>query len=104
MSNSNTEPTLAEIAQQLTEMRSYTKEQFAETRAEIAQLKATVEKLDSRLFDFTMRVVSVNQSAFYSVGLAILSAASPKGQAALGGIAFVVARVSSGSGLHFCQR
>lgn len=79
MTNGNTKPTLADIAQKIIKLRSYTKEQFAETRTGIAQLEATVEQLDSRFFDFTMRVVSVNQSTFYSVGLALLSAASLKG-------------------------
>lgn len=54
---------------------------------EIKAVKTAVEKLDSRLFERGMRIVTVNSSAFFGVGIALLSAA----------IVFVVARISGGS-------
>ncbi len=50
-------------------------------------IEKKIETLDSRFFDFSMRIVSANSSAFWGVGIALLSAA----------IAFVVARVSGGN-------
>lgn len=81
MTNGNTEPTLANVVQQLTAIQ----QEQAEIKKEVVAIRQQLDKLDGRFFDFSMRVVSANQSAFYSVGLALLSAA----------IAFVVARVSS---------
>jgi chromosome segregation ATPase len=45
-----------------------------------------LETLDSRLYDLAFRSMQANSSAFFGVGIALLSAA----------IAFVVARVSGG--------
>jgi hypothetical protein len=50
-------------------------------------VKAAVDKLDSRLFELSMRIMIANSSAFFGVGIALLSAE----------IAFVVARISGGS-------
>lgn len=54
---------------------------------EIKEVKTAVDKLDNRLFERGMRIVTANSSAFFKVGIALLSAA----------IAFVVARISGGS-------
>ena len=77
------ELTLKDIAEQLSAIQ---REQI-EIKKDLKTIKQPLRKLDSRFFEFSMRVVSPNQSAFYSVGLALLSVA----------IAFVFARVSSGS-------
>ena len=87
------EPTLTDIAHQLQELneqflkfRQTTDSEFQEVKRDIKEVKQAVEKLDSRLFDFSMRIVTTNQSAFWSISIALLSAA----------IAFFVARVSNG--------
>lgn len=76
MTNGNTEPTLTDVVRKL--------EVIEKRLDKLDAIEKKLDTLDSRFFEFSMRVVSVNQSAFYSVGLALLSAA----------IAFVVARVS----------
>lgn len=88
------EPTLADIAQQLQEFKQTTEAQFQdlnrkvdELSQEIKDVKTAVDKLDNRLFELSMRIVTANSSAFFGVGIALLSAA----------IAFVVARISGGS-------
>lgn len=88
MTNSS-EPTLTDISKALQEI----KQVLADTTVALKEIKQTqeetkkrLETLDSRFFDFSMRIVSANSSAFFGVGIALLSAA----------IAFVVARVSSG--------
>lgn len=58
-----------------------------ELSQEIKEVKTAVDKLNSRLFEWGMRIVTANSSAFFQVGIALLSAA----------IAFVVARISGGS-------
>lgn len=83
------EPTLEDIAKQIADLDIKTEQQISLLRKEVAEIKQLVEKLDSRFFDFSMRVVSANQSAFWSISIALLSAA----------IAFVVARISDGRGL-----
>ncbi len=50
-------------------------------------IEKRLEKLDDRMFDFSMRVVTVNSTAYWSVAIALLSAS----------IAFVVAPVSRGT-------
>lgn len=89
------EPTLADIAQQLTDFRVEIKQELELVKQELKNLTLSVtetnkrlDTLDSRLFDFSMRIVTTNQSAFWSISIALLSAA----------IAFVVARISGGSG------
>lgn len=88
------EPTLTDIAQQLQELneqfskfRQATDLEFQEIKRDIKEVKQAVEKLDSRFFEFSMRIVTTNQSAFWSISIALLSAA----------IAFVVARISGGN-------
>jgi prefoldin subunit 5 len=90
------EPTLADIAKQLQEFKQTTEAQFQDLNRkvdklsqEIKEVKTAVDKLDNRLFEPSMRIVTANSSAFFGVGIALLSAA----------IAFVVARISGGSGL-----
>lgn len=99
------EPTLTDIAGQLQEFKQTNEAQFQDLNLmvdelsqeikgvndalsqEIKEVKTAVEKLDSRLFERGMRIVTANSSAFFGVGIALLSAA----------IAFVVARISGGS-------
>lgn len=94
------EPTLVDIAQQLTDFRRELTDFRNDTRHRLdtidtrlqlhGEILGRVEKrldtLDSRLYDFSMRIVTTNQSAFWGVGIALLSAA----------IAFVVSRISGG--------
>lgn len=80
MTNDNN-PTLADVIRRL--------ETIEKKLDKLDTIEKKLDTLDSRFFEFSMRVVSANQSAFYSVGLALLSAA----------IAFVVAKVSSGGNL-----
>lgn len=80
MTNGNSEPTLADVIRRL--------DAIEKKVDKLDSIEKKLDTLDSRFFDFSMRFVSVNQSAFYSVALGLLSAV----------IAFVVARVSSGSG------
>lgn len=61
MTNGNTEPTLANVVQQLTVIQ----QEQAEIKKEVIAIRQQLDKLDSRFFDFSMRVVSANQSAFY---------------------------------------
>lgn len=58
------EPTLKDIAEQLSAMQ---REQ-TEIKKDLTTIKQQLEKLDSRFFEFSMRVVSANQSAFYADG------------------------------------
>lgn len=58
-----------------------------ELSQEIKDVKTSVDELDNRLFELSMRIVTANSSAFFGVGIALSSAA----------IAFVVARISGGS-------
>ena len=84
------EPTLTDIAHQLQELNEqflkFRQTEFQEVKRDIKEVKQAVEKLDNRLFDFSMRIVTTNQSAFWSISIALLSAA----------IAFFVARFSNG--------
>lgn len=88
------EPTLTDIVQQLTDFRNDTRTRLdmIDTKLQLhGEILDRVEKrldtLESRLFDFSMRIVTTNQSAFWSISIALLSAA----------IAFVVARISGGN-------
>ena len=38
-------------------------------------MKTAVDKLDSRLFELSIRIVTANSSAFFGVGIALLIAA-----------------------------
>jgi len=87
------EPTLTDIAQQLTDFRTDTNHRLnaIETKLQLqgetlGKIEKRLDTLDSRLYDFSMRVVTTNQSAFWSISIALLSAA----------IAFVVSRISGG--------
>lgn len=87
------EPTLTDIAQQLTDFRTDTQHRLDAIGTKLQAQGETLNKiekrldtLDSRLYDFSMRVVTTNQSAFWSISIALLSAA----------IAFVVSRISGG--------
>lgn len=96
MTNPTTEPTLSDIAAQLAEIKHGQVEisrqieklelrfGFLETRFDNIDKRFT--NWDNRLADLSMRQMQVNSSAFFGVGIALLSAA----------IAFVVARVSGG--------
>ena len=81
------EPTLTDIAQQLSEVKTDLSSFRAETAQEFEKINKRLDTLDNRFFEFSMRIVSANSSAFWGVGIALLSAA----------IAFVVARVSGGN-------
>lgn len=95
------EPTLTDIAQQLTDFRNELTDFRNDTRHRLdtidtklqsqGEILGRVEKrldtLDSRLYDFSMRIVTTNQSAFWSISIALLSAA----------LAFVVSRISGGN-------
>lgn len=99
MTNQTSEPTLFDIAQQLVEIKqgqAEVKQQieklelrfgFLETRFDGIEKRFT--NWDNRLADLSMRQMQVNSSAFFGVGIALLSAV----------IAFVVARISGGAGL-----
>lgn len=90
------EPTLTDIAQQLTDFRADTQHRLDVIDKRLDVIDKRLEKLDiiekrldtldGRFFEFSMRIVSANSSAFWGVGIALLSAA----------IAFVVARISGG--------
>ncbi len=89
----NTEPTLADVIAQLEGMEQRLDQRleklelrfgFLETRFDSIDKRFT--NWDNRLADLSMRQMQVNSSAFFGVGIALLSAA----------IAFVVARVSKG--------
>ena len=91
---SSSEPTLTDIAQQMTDFRNDTRTRLEaiDTKLQLqGEILDRVEKrldtLESRLFDFSMRIVTTNQSAFWSISIALLSAA----------IAFTVARISGGN-------
>lgn len=97
MTNPPNEPTLLDIAVQLADIsrgqieikqqidRLELKFGFLETRFDNIDKRFT--NWDNRLADLSMRQMQVNSSAFFGVGIALLSAA----------IAFVVARVSGGN-------
>lgn len=94
MTNNNSEPTLTDIAQQLTDFRNDTRTRLdaIDTKLQLhGEILGRVEKrldtLESRFFDFSMRIVTTNQSAFWSISIALLSAV----------IAFTVARISGGN-------
>lgn len=80
------EPTLSDISQQLQELKAELKQESELIRQELTQIKQRLDTLDSRFFEFSMRIVSTNQTAFFGVAITVLSAA----------IAFVVARFSGG--------
>lgn len=96
MTNPPSEPTLADVMARLEVM-----EQRLDQRLEKLELRFgfiekqfdSIEKRftnwDNRLADLSMRQMQVNSTAFFGVGIALLSAA----------IAFVVARVSGRGGL-----
>ena len=93
MTNSS-EPTLTDIAQQLTDFRNDTRTRLdaIDTKLQLHgeilnRVEKRLETLESRFFDFSMRIVTTNQSAFWSISIALLSAA----------IAFTVARISGGN-------
>lgn len=79
---SSDEPTLTDISLALNEIQK----RLDVIDGKLNAIEKRLDTLDSRFFDFSMRIVSANRSAFFGVGIALLSAA----------IAFVVARVSSG--------
>lgn len=88
------EPTLADVMARLEAMEHKLDQRlerlelrfgFLETRFDNIDKRFT--NWDNRLADLSMRQMQVNSSAFFGVGIALLSAA----------IAFVVARVSGGS-------
>lgn len=84
------EPTLGDISLQLRQIAERLDELTSNVeilKQESKDIKQAVYKLDSRLFELSMRIVTANSSAFFGVGIALLSAA----------IAFVVARSSGGS-------
>ena len=84
------EPTLGDISlqlQQITERLGKLTADVEILKQESKDIKQAVDKLDNRLFELSMRIVTANSSAFFRVGIALLSAA----------IAFVVARISGGS-------
>ena len=88
------EPTLTDIAQQLQELKKQfsqfrltTDLEFQEVKRDLEEVKQRVEKLDARLFDLSMLVVSNSSAALWGVGTVLLSTA----------IAFVVARISGGN-------
>lgn len=85
---------LEKLTQQLTDFRNDTRHRLdtIDTKLQLhGEILGRVEKrldtLDSRLYDFSMRIVTTNQSAFWGVSIALLSAA----------IAFVVSRISGGN-------
>ena len=91
---SSSEPTLADIAQQLTDFRNDTRTRLdvIDTKLQLQgeilnRVEKRLETLESRFFDFSMRIVTAPQSAFWSISIALLSAA----------IAFTVARISGGN-------
>lgn len=95
MTNPANEPTLADIMKQLEAMEQRLNQRlerlelrfgFLETRFDNIDKRFT--NWDNRLADLSMRQMQVNSSAFFGVGIALLSAA----------IAFVVAKVSGGAG------
>lgn len=91
------EPTLTDIAQQLTDFRTDTQHRLDVIDKRLDVIDKRLEKLDiiekrldtldGRFFEFSMRMVTTNQSAFWSISIALLSAV----------IAFVVARISGGT-------
>lgn len=96
MTNQAKEPTLADVIARLEVMEQRIDQRleklelrfgFLETRFDSIDKRFT--NWDNRLADLSMRQMQVNSSAFFGVGIALLSAA----------IAFVVARISGGSGL-----
>ena len=93
MTNPASEPTLADVLQKLEAIEQKLDQRlerlelrfgFLETRFDSIEKRFT--NWDNRLADLSMRQMQVNSSAFFGVGIALLSAA----------IAFVVARVSGG--------
>ena len=93
MTNPESEPTLTDVLQKLESMEQKLDQRlerlelrfsFLETRFDSIDKRFT--NWDNRLADLSMRQMQVNSSAFFGVGIALLSAA----------IAFVVARVSGG--------
>lgn len=96
MTNNNSEPTLADVMARLEVIEQRIDQRlerlelrfgFLETRFD--SIKKRFTNWDNRLADLSMRQMQVNSSAFFGVGLALLSAV----------IAFVVARITSGSSL-----
>ena len=88
------ESTLADIAQQLTDFRNDTRTRLdaIDTKLQLQgeilnRVEKRLETLESRFFDFSMRIVTTNQSASWSISIALLSAA----------IAFTVTRISGGN-------
>lgn len=80
MTNPASEPTLTDVLQKLEAM-----ERRIDQRLEAIEKR--LDTLDSRLFDFSMRIVTTNQSAFWSISIALLSAV----------IAYAVARIGGGN-------
>ena len=87
----SSEPTLTDIAQQLTDFQNDTRTRLdaIDTKLQLhgerlTRVEKRLDTLDSRFYDFSMRIVTTNQSAFWSISIALLSTV----------IAFVVARFS----------
>ena len=93
MTNPTNEPTLSDIMKQLEAMEQRLDQRFDKLEMRFGFLETRFDSIDkrftnwdNRLADLSMRQMQVNSSAFFGVGIALLSAA----------IAFVVARVSGG--------
>lgn len=80
------QPERIEQLSDLTAQLSSIQQDLKDIKKDLGEVKTKVDKLDDRLHDLTMRVLTANSSAFFGVGIALLSAA----------IAFVVAKVSGG--------
>lgn len=88
------EPTLTEIAQQLTDFRNDTRTRLdtIDTKLQLhgktlSKLEKQLDTLDSRLYHFSMISVTTSQNISWIISIALLSAT----------IAFVVSLVSSGN-------
>ena len=92
-----TEPTLTDIAQQLQLIQSQLgavnshleklELRFGFLETQFDNIEKRFTNLDNSFADLSLRQMQVNSSAFFGVGIALLSAA----------IAFVVARISGGN-------
>ena len=73
------EPTLTDIAGQLQEFKQTTEVQFQDLNRkvdalsqEIKEVKTAVDKLDSRLFELSMRIVTANSWSFFQGGYSLI--------------------------------
>ena len=83
----SSEPTLMDVISRLDAIEKKADARLDVIEKKIDAVDKRLETLDSRFYDFSMRIVTTNQSAFWSISIALLSAV----------IAFTVARISGGN-------